>query len=173
MPFSMLIMQWRGNQSKTLLNFEIYWQQDIHQFYTRESIEARQIFENVCTEVSSPGNSLLSKKTFAESSQRNQRHKQWNPTKLSTSCLPVTGNTHTAWVLWHVTLESTVTTLTFSLCNLSSLSSNWDQKTSPIWISYWWKKKFLIVPVSRLLSSFCASIFSSWEQIRSMSVVAG
>lgn len=32
------------------------------------------------------------------------RHSQWNLTLLSTSCLPTTGNTHTAWILWQVNL---------------------------------------------------------------------
>lgn len=50
-------------------------------------------------------------------------------------------------------------------------SSNWDQKTSTIRTSCW-ENKLYTVPVF-VPSSFYASIFSSWQQIRSMSVVVG
>lgn len=119
----------RGNQWQTLFTLRSTDSKDVHRFLNREAVEVWQIFENVCTDLSSSGNGLVSKNAFAESNQRNQKtHRQWNPTKRSTSCLPATGNTHTAWVLWHITLYSTATTLTFSLCNLASELGNFDKK---------------------------------------------
>lgn len=119
----------RGNQQKNNTILKVLRSTDSKtsaRLRTAGPSKARQIFENVCTEVSSPGNALLSKRTFAESNQRNQSQRQWNPTKLSTSCL--SRNRKHSHSLSSVT---TVTTLTFSLSNLLFPCSCWDQKTSP------------------------------------------
>lgn len=100
-PFSMLITHRKGDHSHTLFTLRCIDSKTSIDFRTRKAIEVWEIFEKVCMDLLLSGNGLLSKKAFAESNQRNQRHRQWNPTKLSTSCLPATGNTRTAWVLWH------------------------------------------------------------------------
>lgn len=61
--------------------------------------------------------------TFAESNQRNQKHSQWNPTKLSTSCLPRNRkHSHSLNSVTCNTCKTTMTVLTFALLHLALFS---------------------------------------------------
>lgn len=80
---------------------------------------------------------------------------------------PAAGNTRTAWIQWHVKLQTSLTALTSSFPHPVLLFCKWNQKNAAIWI----RSRELSIP--RVLSSFCFSILSWLEQIQSMSVTDG